>query len=71
MTADEFPPAPKRGADAPPDARAYAYTHAQTLGSTGYFSFEPAEPLPLEAALAAYCGGRAPALDIVAPRPRR
>lgn len=25
----------------------------------------------LEAALAAYCGGRAPALDIVAPRPRR
>uniref|UniRef100_UPI0023D19451 YcaO-like family protein n=1 Tax=Desulfovibrio sp. TaxID=885 RepID=UPI0023D19451 len=31
----------------------YAYTHARTVGSTGYFSCEPASPLPLDEALAA------------------
>ena len=52
MSADRFPPAPATEADTAP-LREYAYTHARTVGSTGYFSCEPATPLPLDAALAA------------------
>lgn len=52
MSADRFSSAPAPGAPQPP-LREYAYTHARTVGSTGYFSCEPATPLPLEEALAA------------------
>ncbi|MBD5626075.1 MAG: YcaO-like family protein [Desulfovibrio sp.] len=50
MTADDSTPDP----DAPAPLREYAYAHAQTVGSTGYFSCEPMGPLPLDAALAAF-----------------
>lgn len=59
MTADDLPPASAPGA-APaasatdvPTAREYAYVHTRTVGATGYFSCEPAEALPLDAALTA------------------
>ncbi|MDE7371326.1 MAG: bacteriocin, partial [Desulfovibrio sp.] len=50
MTAD----APTPDTDATAPLREYAYAHAQTVGSTGYFSCEPATPLALDAALAAF-----------------
>ena len=56
MTADDLPspPAPRAArATASPPLREYAYVHARTVGSTGYFSCEPAETLPLDTALAA------------------
>ncbi|WP_165079281.1 MULTISPECIES: YcaO-like family protein [unclassified Desulfovibrio] len=48
------PDAPTPDTDAPAPLREYAYAHAQTVGSTGYFSCEPSPPLPLDAALAAF-----------------
>lgn len=56
MTADDLPPQPAPGAvsaTASLPLREYAYVHARTVGSTGYFSCEPAEALPLDAALTA------------------
>lgn len=59
MTADDLPPqsapgaAPTVSATDSPTPREYAYVHARTVGSTGYFSCEPATALPLDAALAA------------------
>lgn len=52
MSADRISPAPATEADTAP-LREYAYTHARTVGSTGYFSCEPATPLALDEALAA------------------
>lgn len=58
MTADDLPPPPAPGAaptafaTASLPLRDYAYVHTRTIGSTGYFSCEPAEELPLDAALA-------------------
>lgn len=58
MTADDLPPpapgaAPTVSATDSPTPREYTYAHARTVGSTGYFSCEPATALPLNAALAA------------------
>lgn len=54
MTADDLPspPAPRAArATGPLPLRDYVYVHTRTVGSTGYFSCEPAEALPLDAAL--------------------
>lgn len=51
MSADHSPHAPGTDAATAP-LREYAYTHARTVGSTGYFSCEPAQALPLPEALA-------------------
>lgn len=58
MTGDLPPPpapgaAPAACATASLPLREYAYTHTRTVGSTGYFSCEPAGKLPLDEALAA------------------
>lgn len=53
-TAPAVSPAPDLAASESRPLRAYAYRHARTVGSTGYFSCEPEEELALEQELAWY-----------------
>lgn len=54
MTADDHNSASDPADHGAAPLREYAYAHAQTVGSTGYFSCEPAPPLPLDDAIAAF-----------------